>query len=163
MIYIKLNGGSLRSGKIQGLGEYHDEDLLGNGEVYIGIFDKSKLNDLDGQYIIYTNTGFSSFKGPFIDHKLDGTIEVLVYEDNSVETPQEAEIDGNGPDKNNGCRHILNSNNETSLSVQKKVVIYSNGVEGATVSTETITVKVSVCQRLFGDKYMFSRFEVLEL
>jgi hypothetical protein len=163
MIYIKLNGGSLRSGKIQGLGKFHDEDLLGNGEVYIGIFDKGKLNDLEGQYIVYTNSGFSSFKGPFIDHKLDGTIEVLIYEDNSSETPQEAEIEGNGPDKNNGRRHILNANNETILSVQKKVIIYSNGVEGVTISTEPVNVKVSVCQRLFGDKCMFSKFEITEV
>lgn len=163
MIYIKLNGGMLRSGRIQGEGEFYDEDNSGNGVIYIGDFNKGKLNDPDGQYIVYTNTSFSSFKGPCTDSKLDGTIEVLIYEDNSSETPQEDEIEGNGPDKTNGRRHILNSNNETTLVVQKKSVIYSNGIEGATLSTQSTNVKLIVCQRLVGDKCMFSKFEVLEL
>ncbi|WP_434127680.1 hypothetical protein, partial [Enterococcus faecium] len=76
---------------------------------------KGKLNDINGQYIAYSNTSFSVFNGTFIDHKLDGTIEVFIYENNDPETSQEQEEEGNGPDKDNGRRHIYNSRNEIPL------------------------------------------------
>jgi hypothetical protein len=91
-VHFNLTGGYLISGRLEGMCEMYTCDEKGNGEIYIGNFIRGKLNDPNGTYMTYSNVSYVSYKGAFVDNRMDGQIEVIRVEFPEQETEDEKKI-----------------------------------------------------------------------
>lgn len=159
-IHFKTNGGALIAGQLNGVGEVYLSDEKGNGEIYKGAFIRGKLNDPVGIYITYTNTSFTSFEGTFIDNRMDGNIDVITYINNDPETDEEKKCEGNDHCTTTGKRFIYASNNNSVLSCARKTIIYSDGVQGSTISDISQNVTINVSRTILNGRKIFNNFTI---
>jgi hypothetical protein len=163
-IYIKSLGGTIKNGQVTGAAEIYTETFnsTGDGEVYKGNFVKNKLNDSTGEKIIYNNTSFIYYVGSFINNLADGTMTIYSWENASPETDEEKQISGDGVCTCYGRRHLYNSINSTVLVGRKKTIIYSQGIEGATLTDDPINMTINVSQMLFKTYKIINNFVISE-
>jgi hypothetical protein len=157
-IHFKTKGGAVRAGQLNGLGEVYHADEKGNGEIYKGTFIRGKLNDSDGTYIMYTNSSFTYFTGTFIDNNMDGHIDVIAYTTLDDETDDEKKCEGNSHCKSNNRRFIYASENTLIMECRRKTIIYSNGVQGSTISDISQNVTIDINQTCLNGRKLFDDF-----
>ena len=162
--HFKPTGGYFRCGLMYGLGEVYQEDSkTGEGDLYIGNFINGKLNDPNGIYIVYNNTSYTRYSGTFIDHKMDGVITVCEYiNTDPLDEEDEKKKLGNGVCGTLGQRFILASNQNKTLNVTKKTIIFSDGIKGAVLSTEPCDMTICIEQKSINGKKYFSKFCIEE-
>ena len=163
-VYLRVyNGGNIIAGRINGDGERYVSDEIGNGEVFVGSFNRGRLECADGTYVTYTDTSFNVYLGNFINGRLDGAVTLYVYSDPSTLTPEEKAIDGNCIDRTRNVRLIHASNNDTQLPCVKHSLIYSNGNLTGLVSETNVNVLLNVSRRLLAGRWIFDGFTVAEV
>ncbi len=160
-VHFKVNGGIVKSGRINGVGEIYTSNGLGSGNIHKGNFISGKLNDVNGTYIIYDNDSYAVYTGTFVDNKMDGYIEVLTFSSADPITEDEKKCRGNDHCRTTGLRYIYASENNMTLSGRKKTVIYSNGVEGATLEDAPQDMKIIVEQKVLNNRLIFSNFQIV--
>jgi hypothetical protein len=161
-IHFNIINGSLKSGKLAGLGEMYSADADGNGVIYKGNFVKGKLTDFNGVLITYTNSEVTKYVGTFVDHKMDGQIEVTTYIDNTPDPGPgpDPEIEGNCPCGTMGRKFLKASNDASIFSGRKKIVLFSNGIEGSVISDIATDISISVSQKIFNNRRIFNDFDM---
>lgn len=160
-VFIKTLGGRIQTGRLNGAGEIYYSDENGNGQVYKGNFLRGKLHDAAGVLIDYTNEGFVMYTGNFVNGIMNGTIEVI----EQLSLPENTQYtDGNGPNGDNGLRIISAYRNDTVITVDKKSVVYDNGVANATLDDTASTASVTqMAQKELNSGRIFSDLQIAEL
>ncbi len=158
--YKTREGGSVRTGLMDGPGEIYHADENGNGTIYKGNFVRGKLNDIDGEYITYSDDNFCIYRGTFVDNKMDGYITTFYYTTDIPESDDEKNITGNCHCRSRGRRYIYVHENDLDVELEKKIIIYSDGVPGASISSEIKLSKIVVEQHELNGRKIFTNFSI---
>jgi hypothetical protein len=162
-VHFNLTGGYLISGRLEGMCEMYTCDEKGNGEIYIGNFIRGKLNDPNGTYMTYSNVSYVSYKGAFVDNRMDGQIEVIRVEFPEQETEDEKKCIGNSHCQTTGRKFIAASNSQAPVAGIRKVVIFSNGIQGGVLSEQPAQIVFSSEQTQLNNRNLFCKLSAMKI
>jgi hypothetical protein len=159
--HFETNGGIIRNGIGIGEVEYLRDSIdNGNGVIQKGNFTKGVLHDIDGIQLSYTENNIIQLRGNFINGKLEGLVEEISYTETFNESDVEDELGmGNGND-DYGRLWIKNSNSQRLLLGRRKTKQYTNGIEGAMESDNSVEFRILVRQKQFIELRYFCRFDI---
>ena len=161
-IHFHCTGGFIKGGRMIGSGEVFIEDPdTGDGSILMGNFNShGKLNDPDGICVVYTETAYTKYIGPIINGIMDGTFDILEYEEKG--NPQSGNENGNGVGGNCGKKWIANSAAQNRLNGTKRSVIFDNDAEISELSSSQQFMLITIGQKKFNNRNLFNRFDVTE-
>jgi hypothetical protein len=164
VVYFSTLGNTsrLKSGKLEGSGiRVNENPVTGVGTIYLGQFQNGRLNGNSDCYTIeYTNNTFLQCRGPRVEGNLDGSIEIISWEDFS---PDPIIPEGIGNNNENGKKHIYHSNQQTILNATRTIKTYNQGTEISTDLVENINVKIEINIKKQNNVNFINSFTIIQV